>query len=75
MSTVIISGGFDPVHIGHLRMMIEAKKLGERLIVILNNDDFLINKKGFAFMPQEERSEIIKGFECVDEVVISIDQD
>ena len=75
MSTVIISGGFDPVHIGHLRMMIEAKKLGERLIVILNNDDFLINKKGFAFMSQEERSEIIKGFECVDEVVISIDQD
>ena len=75
MSTVIISGGFDPVHIGHLRMMIEAKKLGKRLIVILNNDDFLINKKGFAFMSQNERSEIIKGFECVDEVVISIDKD
>lgn len=75
MINVVISGGFDPVHIGHLRMMKEAKKLGDKLIVILNNDNFLMNKKGFAFMPQNERAEIIEGFDCVDEVFISIDQD
>ena len=75
MIKVVISGGFDPVHIGHLRMMKEAKKLGDKLIVILNNDNFLFNKKGFAFMPQNERAEIIEGFDCVDEVFISIDQD
>ncbi len=75
MNTVVISGGFDPIHIGHLRMMEEAKNIGDRLIVILNNDKFLNDKKGFAFMPQNERAEIIRGFKCVDEVVISIDQD
>ena len=55
MITVVISGGFDPIHIGHLRMMEEAKNIGDRLIVILNNDKFLNDKKGFAFMPQDER--------------------
>tara|TARA_A100001015_G_scaffold69395_1_gene76861 strand:+ start:231 stop:980 length:750 start_codon:yes stop_codon:yes gene_type:complete len=75
MITVVISGGFDPIHVGHLRMIEEAKNIGDRLIVILNNDDFLNDKKGFAFMPQDERAEIIKGFKYVDEVVISIDQD
>ena len=45
MITVVISGGFDPIHIGHLRMMEEAKNIGDRLIVILNNDKFLNDKK------------------------------
>lgn len=67
---VAVSGGFDPVHIGHLRMFEEAKKLGTKLVVILNCDAWLIRKKGRAFMPQEERAELIRGFRCVDEVFI-----
>lgn len=68
---VAVSGGFDPVHIGHVRMFNEAKKLGHRLVVILNNDNWLKAKKGYAFMSQQERKEIIEAFEAVDEVVIS----
>ena len=63
---VAVSGGFDPVHIGHVRMFKEAKALGDRLVVILNNDNWLIKKKGFVFMPQEERKEIIEAIKCVD---------
>lgn len=72
---VIVSGGFDPVHIGHLRMFQEAAKLGDYLIVIVNNDNFLNQKKGKSFMPSIERQEIIRGFSCVDEVVESLDAD
>lgn len=68
---VAVSGGFDPVHVGHIRYLQEAKKLGDRLVVILNNDHWLVNKKGFAFMPQEERKEVLLALECVDEVVIT----
>lgn len=69
--TVAVSGGFDPLHVGHIRMFQEAKKLGSKLIVILNNDNWLRAKKGFVFMSQKERKEIIKSFEIVDEVVIT----
>lgn len=75
MKTVLVSGGFDPVHVGHLNLFEEAKKLGDHLIIILNNDNFLLKKKGFVFMPAEERKEIILGFTCVDEVIESIDKD
>jgi D-beta-D-heptose 7-phosphate kinase/D-beta-D-heptose 1-phosphate adenosyltransferase len=68
---VAVSGGFDPVHIGHVRMFNEAKKLGDYLVVILNNDNWLKLKKGYVFMPQEERKEILESFEAIDEVVIS----
>ncbi len=57
---VVVSGGFDPVHIGHLRMIQEASKLCSNLIVIVNSDNFLLDKKGYAFMPVEERIEILK---------------
>lgn len=67
---VAVSGGFDPIHVGHLRMFEEAKKLGTKLIVILNCDAWLVRKKGRAFMNQEERAEIIRGFTCVDDVFI-----
>lgn len=69
--TVAISGGFDPIHIGHVRMMQEARALGDRLVVILNNDNWLKAKKGFAFMPEQERAEIIAAFPFVDDVVIT----
>ena len=69
--TVAVSGGFDPLHIGHVRMMREAKKMGHQLIVILNNDYWLMNKKGYVFMPQKERKEIIEALGCVDKVVLT----
>ncbi len=69
--TVVVSGGFDPIHIGHVRMFNEAKKLGDKLVVILNNDNWLLKKKGYVFMPQTERKEIIESFASVDEVVLT----
>ena len=63
-TTVCVSGGFDPVHVGHLRMMQEAAKFGN-VIVIVNSDEWLMRKKGYIFMPFEERCEIIEGFACV----------
>jgi len=68
---VAVSGGFDPLHIGHVRMFKEARKHGDKLVVILNNDHWLKNKKGFAFMPQKERAELIQSFPHVDRVVIT----
>jgi len=68
---VAVSGGFDPVHIGHVRMFNEAKKLGDKLIVILNNDNWLKKKKGYSFMPEKERKEVIENFRAVDQVVIT----
>ena len=75
MKVIIVSGGFDPIHIGHLRMFEEAKKLGDKLIIILNNEHFLIQKKGYFFMPFMERKKILLGFKSVDRVVKCIDKD
>jgi cytidyltransferase-like protein len=71
MRNICVSGGFDPVHVGHLRMFQEAKKLGDFLTVIVNNDNWLRAKKGFAFMTEYDREEIILGFECVDQVMLT----
>jgi len=71
LKVVAVSGGFDPIHVGHIRLMQEAKKLGDKLVVILNNDNWLRKKKGFVFMPQEERVEMIKSLAPVDEVMLS----
>jgi len=68
---VAVSGGFDPLHVGHVRMIQEAKKLGDTLVVILNNDNWLIKKKGFVFMPQKERKEIIEAIQGVDGVILT----
>jgi cytidyltransferase-like protein len=68
---VAVSGGFDPIHIGHVRMFERAKALGDELVVILNNDNWLVKKKGYAFMPQEERKEVIESLRPVDRVVIT----
>ena len=56
---VAVSGGFDPIHVGHVRMFKEAKALGDELVVILNNDHWLRKKKGYVFMNQSERKELI----------------
>jgi cytidyltransferase-like protein len=71
MKTVVISGGFDPIHVGHTRMINEAKKLGDKLIVILNNDNWLINKKGFVFMNENDRKEILLNLKDVDSVILT----
>jgi D-beta-D-heptose 7-phosphate kinase/D-beta-D-heptose 1-phosphate adenosyltransferase len=68
---VAVSGGFDPVHIGHIRLFEEAKKLGDKLVVILNNDNWLRRKKGGIFMSQEERAEILKSLKFVDDVILT----
>jgi len=68
---VMVSGGFDPVHIGHVRLFHEAKKLGDELVVVINNDNWLKLKKGFVFMPEHERKEIIEAFGPVDRVILS----
>ena len=72
---VCVSGYFDPIHIGHLEYFKNAKKLGDKLIVIVNNDEQAILKKGKPFMPADERIQIIKELKCVDIVVKSIDTD
>ena len=72
---VVASGGFDPLHIGHIEYLEKAKQLGDKLIVILNSDEFLMKKKGFVFMKAEERKIIIKNLRMVDLVVNCIDQD
>lgn len=68
---VAVSGGFDPAHVGHARLFREAKKLGDKLVVILNNDNWLIKKKGYVFMLQNERKELLEHFSSVDEVVLT----
>lgn len=68
--TIMVSGGFDPVHAGHIRMIRAAAKYGD-VIVIANSDDWLFRKKGFVFMEWERRVEIlnaIKGVVLVDSV-------
>ena len=72
---VIVSGYFYPVHIGHLKLLKEAKKLGDKLIVIVNNDKQQILKKGKIIMNEKERLEIAKAIKYVDEVFLSVDED
>ncbi len=72
--TIIVSGGFDPIHKGHVQMIREAAEYG-RVIVILNSDDWLIRKKGYNFMSFEERAYIAGSIKGVDIVSNVDDQD
>jgi cytidyltransferase-like protein len=76
--TIAVSGGFDPIHIGHLNMFEHAKELvgnEGKLIVFVNSDDFLARKKGKSFMPLEDRVRLIEVMKMVDEVYGVVDQD
>ena len=75
MKIIIVSGGFDPLHSGHIAYFKSAKDLGEKLIVALNSDEWLINKKGKFFMPFVERKSIVENLSCVDLVVDFEDDD
>lgn len=68
---VAVSGGFDPIHAGHVRLFERAKTLGDELVVILNNDNWARAKKRHIFMPERERAEVIAALRPVDRVVIS----
>ena len=63
-NTILVSGGFDPIHVGHVRMILDCKKYGD-VIVALNSDDWLKRKKGYSFMKWEERAEIIRALRGV----------
>ena len=75
MKIVLITGGFDPLHSGHIAYFKAAKTLGDMLIVGLNSDDWLVRKKGAAFMPWNERLCIINNLSMVDEVYTFDDED
>ena len=75
MKIVLVTGGFDPIHSGHLAYFQSAKQLGDKLIVGLNSDEWLTRKKGRPFMPMSERFALIGALSIVDEVVVYNDDD
>lgn len=75
MKKVAISGYFDPIHVGHLEYIEMSKKLGDYLVVIVNNNKQCVLKKGKPFMDETDRMKIVKAIKWVDEVFLSVDQD
>jgi cytidyltransferase-like protein len=76
MTTIVVtSGGFDPVHSGHIRLLKAARLLGDQLIVGINSDEWLARKKGRAFLPWQERLCVLNNLSCVDEVYTFDDED
>ena len=72
---VLVTGGFDPIHSGHIAYFQEARKIGDLLIVGINSDSWLARKKGSAFMQTSERKNIIENLKMVDEVILFDDED
>ena len=72
---VLVTGGFDPLHSGHIEYFKAARELGDHLVVGINSDGWLTRKKGRPFMPFEERAAIVKELACVDEVIGFNDSD
>tara|TARA_B110001454_G_C12651209_1_gene405487 strand:+ start:628 stop:1104 length:477 start_codon:yes stop_codon:yes gene_type:complete len=75
MKLSIVSGGFDPVHVGHIECFEKAKSLADHLFVIVNDDEFLKRKKGKAFMGMRERMTVVQAFQQVTMVLKSQDED
>ena len=75
MKVVIVSGFFNPLHGGHLDMIEAAAKLGDRLIVIVNNDKQQVEKKGKVILVETSRARLLRALRVVDEVFIAIDDD
>ena len=74
-NVIIVSGGFDPVHKGHIRMFREAANFGANVIVGLNSDEWLTRKKGKPFMEWDERAEILESCKFVNQVIPFDDSD
>jgi len=72
---VAVSGYFNPLHVGHLEMIEKAKKMGDKLVAIVNNDKQVALKGAVPFMSQIDRIKIVKALRDVDEVFLSIDKD
>ena len=72
---IVATGGFDPIHSGHITYLQEARKLGDILLVGVNSDAWLTRKKGYPFMPGTERVAIITALECVDHCILFDDND
>lgn len=66
---VMVCGGFDPLHIGHIDHFKKAKALGDKLLVVTQGDDWLVRKKGKCFMTLDDRISMIKELKCVDYVI------
>ena len=75
MKIVLVTGGFDPIHSGHLAYFQAAKQLGDKLVVGLNSDAWLTRKKSRPFMPMSERFALVSALSIVDEVVVYNDDD
>ncbi len=75
MKISVVSGGFDPIHTGHLSYLKEARRFGEKLIVCLNSDHWLTSKKGQPFLPFHERKSILESLKYVDKVIEFDDSD
>lgn len=75
MKISVVSGGFDPIHSGHISYLNSAKKISDYLIVALNSDDWLIKKKKKVFMPLKERRNVLSNLNCVDEVMLFDDDE
>jgi cytidyltransferase-like protein len=72
---VLVTGGFDPLHSGHIEYFKSAKKLGDLLVVGINSDAWLSRKKGAPFMPEQERNGIVKNLSMVDRTIFFNDRD
>ena len=75
MTVVLVTGGFDPLHEGHISYFNQAKLLGDILVVGINSDNWLIRKKGKFFQNYHTRSTIIKNLKSVDEIISFNDKD
>ena len=75
MKVVLVTGGFDPLHSGHIAYFKAARNLGDKLVVGINSDEWLTRKKGRPFMPFHERCNIIEELSCVDQVIGFNDED
>ena len=75
MKKIAVSGYFDPIHVGHIEYINNAKKLGDWLVVIVNNNNQCALKKGKYFMDEKDSVLIVKNIKAVDEVFLSIDED
>ena len=75
MYVSLVTGGFDPLHVGHIDYLNAAATLGDRLVVGINSDEWLIRKKGAVFMPRQDRANIIRALRVVDTVMFFNDAD